>query len=151
MIPCGAEKLDHAAPARDLYVGTMFRHTLAAVAANASHDEQDGYATRILILSARYGLVELDTVIAPYQQRMADPGSITADELTAQALALGIDWGADVYAFLPSTYMTRLDAGLRPLDVYAADVYEATGGIGMQRRVNRIAALPLPALSPVTR
>jgi hypothetical protein len=144
VIACGAAKLDHPAAARDLYVGTLFRHTLTCVEANAAYDEREGLVTRVLVLSARYGLVELDRVIAPYEQRMGDPGSIGAEELTAQALALGIDWGAAVYAFLPGAYLRRLDEALRPLDVYAADVYEATGGIGDHRHVNRIVAQPLP-------
>lgn len=30
VVPCGAGKLDHAAPAAELYTGSMFLHTLQA-------------------------------------------------------------------------------------------------------------------------
>jgi hypothetical protein len=132
VIPCGAGKLDHAAPARDLYTGQMFRHTLAAAQAEA-----DAISGRVLILSARYGLVELDAILEPYNTKMGDADSVATETLTAQALALGIDWGAEVYGMLPGAYYRKLDAALRPLDVYLQDVYEATAGIGEQRGVNR--------------
>lgn len=146
VIPCSAAKLDHAAPARDLYTGTMFRHTLANVERMAAVDNAEGLGpARVLILSARYGLIDLDTVIEPYEQRMDQPGSITADDLADQALTLGIDWGAQVYGVLPRVYLARLDSALRQLDVYVQDVYEGCSGIGEQRRVNSIVGRPAVA------
>lgn len=133
VIPCGGAKLDQPAPARDLYTGAMFQHTLTAAQAEATVT-----GGRILILSAKHGLVTLDTVLAPYDQKMGQPGSVTPVEVAAQALAFGIDWGAEVYAFLPAAYYGVLDEGLKLLDVYVQDVYEATCGIGEQRKVNRI-------------
>lgn len=133
VIPCGAHKLDHPAAARDLYTGPMFRHTLTAAQANAEHDTQ----ARILILSAKHGLITLDTVLAPYDLRMDQPGSITAETLAEQALALGIDFGSEVYAFLPAAYLARLDEALRTHDVYVQNVYEVAAGIGYQRGVNK--------------
>jgi hypothetical protein len=146
VIPCGGQKLDRPAKARDLYTGSMFVHTLAAVEAEVA---QLGEPARVLILSAKHGLVELDTVLAPYEQRMDKPGSITAAEVTAQAQALGIDWDGDeapgsVYALLPRPYFARLDAALRALDVYAANTYDdCTRGIGEQKRVNVNVARPI--------
>ncbi|MFI7608492.1 DUF6884 domain-containing protein [Micromonospora sp. NPDC049366] len=137
VIPCGGEKLDHAAPARDLYRGSMFRHTLENTERCARMDiEQLGKPARVLILSGKYGLVELDQVIEPYDLRMGARGSVTAATLAEQAAALGIDWGAEVYALLPRPYLARLDEGLRTLDVFVQDVYEGCGGNGDQRRVN---------------
>lgn len=136
VIPCGGAKLAHAAPAAELYVGSMFRHALVNVERRASMDEDEGRGpARVLILSALHGLVELDTVLAPYDLRMGDPGSVTAETLAAQALALGIDWGSQVYAFLLREYLARLDEALRTHDVYVQDVYEACRGNGDQRRV----------------
>lgn len=132
VIPCGGAKLDTPAPAAELYTGSMFRHTLTAAQAAPA----DGEQARILILSAKHGLVTLDTVLAPYDQRMDQPGSITAAEIAGQALALGIDWGSEVYALLPSAYYSRLDEALRTLDVWLQPVYEAAPGIGYQRGVN---------------
>lgn len=148
VIPCGAGKLDHPAPARDLYTGSMFRHTLHSALTCASMDDQPA---RVLILSARYGLLELDEVIAPYDLRMDQPGSITPAQLTDQAAALGIDWGSAVYALLPRPYLARLDTALRTLDVYVQDVYEAAGGIGDQKHINAVIAIPLPDPKPRTR
>lgn len=135
IIPCGADKLDHAAPARDLYCGSMFRSSLAAVQAEAADTE-----ATILILSALHGLITLDTVLEPYNVKMGDAGSVTAQTVAAQAAALGMDWESrpDVYAFLPNRYFAVLDEALRSDDVYASQVYEACGGIGEQRGVNRI-------------
>lgn len=133
IIPCGAGKLDSPAPARDLYTGQMFRHTLAAAQAEA-----DTIGGRVLILSAKHGLIDLDTVVSPYEQKMGQAGSVTPGTIAAQALALGIDWGAQVYTFLPAAYYEPLDQALKTLDVYAQDVYEATCGIGDQRHVNAV-------------
>lgn len=52
IVPCGGEKTDHAAPARDLYTGQMFRHTLAAAQAQLAYT-----GGRVLILSDRKSVV----------------------------------------------------------------------------------------------
>lgn len=146
VIPCGGDKLDHAAPARDLYVGRQFRHALVNVERLASMDEDEGRGpARVLVLSGLHGLIELDTELEPYDQRIDQPGAVTAEKLAEQALAFGIDWGADVYAFLPRAYLARLDAALRTLDVYVQDVYEACRGNGEQRRVLSIVGRPTAA------
>lgn len=132
VIPCGAEKLDATAPARDLYVGSMFRMALAAAEAEIA-----GTNGRILILSALHGLLELDTIVAPYDCKMGDERSIEADELAAQIEDEGLLTEADdVYALLPKAYMATLDAAMRMLDMRPpAEVYEGCGGIGEQRGV----------------
>lgn len=151
VIPCGRAKLDGPAPARELYTGSMFRHALNNVERLAALDVAEGRGpARVLVLSALHGLVELDKVLAPYDLRMDQPGSTAAERLAEQAAALGIDWGSQVYAFLPRPYLARLDEALRTLDVYVQDVYEACGGIGDQRRVLSIVgtdhtAVELPA------
>jgi hypothetical protein len=137
VIPCGGAKASEATRARDLYVGSMFQHTLRCAESNAAKDKTKlGRDARILILSAKHGLIELDAIVAPYDQRMNEPGSISAEQLAEQAQALGLDWDSDVYTLLPAAYRDRLDAALRSFDCYPQDVYEATAGIGEQRRVN---------------
>jgi len=128
VIPCGGAKGESPAAARDLYTGQMFRHALRA----AEFEAADCGGT-VLVLSALYGLIPLDAEIAPYDVRMGDAGSVSPVFVAAQAAALGIEWRADVFAFLPRAYFAVLDAALRALDVYAADVYEAAPGIGYQR------------------
>src|SRR5512139_2488723 len=94
VIPCSGQKLDHAAPAAELYVGQMFRHTFERATECARLDEAAGLGpARVLILSARYGLITPDTVIEPYELKMGAPGSVTPETLAVQAVDLGIDWG----------------------------------------------------------
>lgn len=128
VIPCGAEKRSHAAPARELYTGSMFKHTLAAAL------DQDAC---VLVLSAKHGLVELDTVLEPYDVHMGQAGVVCEAKLVEQAHALGIDWTCDVYAMLPRAYLRKLDAALRTVDVYVLQVYETARGIGEQRGINK--------------
>lgn len=138
VIPCSGAKRLAASPAADLYTGAMFANTLAAAIASATADAADGNAARVLILSAEYGLITLDRVVAPYERKMGDGGSVSVETITAQAEALGIDWDTgDVFALLPWAYFVRLDAALRPLDVYVHNVYEVNAGIGDQRGINR--------------
>lgn len=148
IVPCGAQKTATAAPARDLYVGAMFRHTLASALEQAAAEEEPG---RVLILSAKHGLVELDTVLQPYEQTIGAAGAISAEALAKQAQALGIDWDSRVHCMLPAAYFARLDDALRSLDCYASNVYEVAGGIGEQRGINRLsresAAAPAPVIT----
>ena len=61
VIGCGSLKGTEPMPAKDLYQGNVF--TIARAAA-----ERDGRPW--LIISARYGLLDPDTVIEPYDQRV---------------------------------------------------------------------------------
>jgi hypothetical protein len=67
LISCVSKKLPYKAPARSLYISPLFKKNL-------------GYAQRlnpdaIFILSAKYGLVELDQVIEPYDLTLNNIGS----------------------------------------------------------------------------
>lgn len=96
VVACGASKLAHPAPARDLYTGGYFRAALAA----AEHQA----AGRVLILSARYGLIDPAEVIAPYDQRIDAPGAITVEELAHQAAALDVRQARNVRVFTGAAY-----------------------------------------------
>lgn len=138
VVPCSGKKLDRPAPARQMYRGSMFRHTYDNIVERIRKDDEAGFGPqRVLILSALYGLVDPDQVIEPYEMRMGRPGSVSPETLTAQALAAGIDWGSEVYALLPRAYLAQLDKALREIYVYVQDVYEGCTGIGPQRHVNR--------------
>lgn len=109
VIQCGATKLDHAAPARELYTSGAFRKFLRAAEAEAAFTTREGLGeTKVLIMSARYGLVELDAVLEPYNLTIDDPGAVTVAELTAQFASLGIEYGDEVYAMLPKRYYAKL-------------------------------------------
>ena len=59
LISCVKSKLSHPAKARDLYISDLFRSSLAYA--------QSLKPDKIFILSAKYGLLELDEQIKPYE------------------------------------------------------------------------------------
>jgi len=130
IVPCGANKQSTPVAARNLYTSNHFQQTLAKVEAEAAESDAE-----VFILSAGYGLLRLDDVVAPYDTKMGDSASVSAEVIAEQALDLGIDYGSDVYAFLPSAYLKVLTAGLDALDVFPQDVYEGASGIGVHRRI----------------
>jgi len=79
LVSCTATKLPRAAPARDLYRGTWF--TLARAWAET-------FADRWYILSAQYGLVEPDRVIAPYDAALTRQ---SREERTTWAVRVAAD------------------------------------------------------------
>ena len=62
LVGCGKEKLQRPAKAKELYTGPLFRKARA-------YAEKHGDLWRIL--SAKYGLVDPETVIAPYDATVA--------------------------------------------------------------------------------
>jgi hypothetical protein len=68
LVSCSGPKLSHAAPARDLYTSELFRKASAF---------GERYCNGWAVLSAKYGLVLPDEVIAPYDVQL---GQLTADE-----------------------------------------------------------------------
>ncbi len=62
LLSCGKSKLNHASPASALYVGDLFKKSLAY----AESLRPDA----IFILSAKHGLLELDQVIEPYEMTL---------------------------------------------------------------------------------
>lgn len=144
VIACGAAKATQPTRAADLYVSPTFRNTLAKVTAEAALDDH----ADVLILSARHGLLHLDQVVAPYDQRIDQPGRITAAQLAAQIADLdGNTAGATLYGFLPRAYLRLLAEAVELVcdeaddDVVTVqDVYEAAPGIGHQRGVLAILA-----------
>lgn len=136
LIPCGGEKLDHAAPAADLYTSSSFRLALAA-----AHDIDDDVT--VYVLSAKHGLVTLDTTLEPYDVKMGDTDAVTADVLAEQIEYLGLDT-ADVYGLLPSRYFTVADAAFRTAGSYISDIYEVNAGIGDQRHICKTITNPNP-------
>lgn len=136
IIPCSRAKAGEPVPARDLYTGAMFRHTLGAALAAAGWCDACGIPARVLILSARQGLIGLDQVTGPYDTKMGGPGSVTPAAIARQARRLGVTPGDVVCAFLPRLYLARLDEALRGAGVTVRDMYEGARGIGEQRHVN---------------
>lgn len=156
IIPCAATKTTHPAPAAHLYTSPHFRHTLATVTAEAA--ATDG-PTRVLILSARHGLIDPTTTLDPYNTTIGDPDAITPHTLATQLAELLTGHGpTQVHAFLPAAYHGLLTAAadLIPDDsprwATVHDLYEAAPGIGHHRRVlSTLAALEtttMPTTNP---
>lgn len=103
VIPCSGPKLAHAAPAGELYTGSLHTHARRTADALAAH------GGTILVLSALHGLLPLDQVVEPYDHTWKDAGSITVEELRAQADELGLT-GADVVLLTPGQYTQRAAA-----------------------------------------
>jgi len=62
LISCVSKKLDHKAPARDLYISPFFKYNLKY--ANKLNPD------KIFILSAKYGLLDLNKEIEPYNKTL---------------------------------------------------------------------------------
>lgn len=137
VVPCSRQHVEHAAPARDFYESHQFRYTLAAAERMAAAD-----GGRVLIMSAKYGLVEPTEVLAPYDVTVNDSAAIDQFRLAVTAITHGLDYDSDVYTFLPRSYRELLAEALQMLEIYTSDVYESSpggrqGGIGFQRGVVR--------------
>ena len=126
VIPCCGRKLEVAAEAQRLYCSPNFRTQLFAAGR---------VADRVLILSALHGMVELKTVLKPYDLRMDQRGSITVEALAAQLVERDLMHEGD-QALLPRAYFERLATACalagRPAPF---NHFEGTRGIGDQRSV----------------
>lgn len=127
IVPCGGKKLDRPASAGELYTGSYHRATRRAAAALGPR--------RVLILSALHGLVELHRTIEPYDLRMGQAGSVTAEILRGQAEQLGEAGAGDVVVLAGRAY-ARPVLAVWP---HAQDVLAGTAGIGDQ--LGRLKAL----------
>lgn len=67
LIACGKDKKNIASEAKDLYQGSYFKKTLEYAYILSKKHKADIY-----ILSAKYGLLELDTIISPYNFTLND-------------------------------------------------------------------------------
>lgn len=128
VIACGAAKVAHPAPAAALYTSAHFSLMLRAARRMAT--AQGG---RVLVLSALHGLVELDTVLDPYDVKMGAAGCVTAEVLAGQLVAIG---PSAITTLLPHAYAATLDhaaelAGVGEL----IDLFADAPGIGYQRGV----------------
>ena len=126
IVACGQSKTDYPAPARELYTSSTFRLNLAAA---------EAIAGRVLVLSARHGLVELDQVLDPYDTTWGDDGETDVLTLALQLHPLcDPDRSAqDIYLLGPRVYADHLDMAARLLGTTVTWVNEADAGIGYQR------------------
>ena len=127
LISCGARKAAAPAAAWALYTGPYFQACLKTALAMAPR-------SRVLILSARHGLLGLDDgPIAPYEQLPGRPGAVTAATLRAQAAGRGIA-GHPVTALCGSTYAELARQAW-------ADVAAPLAGLSIGRQYQELARL----------
>ncbi|PZU04735.1 MAG: hypothetical protein DI630_00455 [Gordonia sp. (in: high G+C Gram-positive bacteria)] len=137
IVPCGARKLDHPAAAKDLYISSYQQLALRAAHALTA-------SANIRILSGRHGLLDLDTVIEPYNQRLGDPGSVTASYVADQARATGLIEASEVVALAGKQYAAVVTATWP----HARTPLAGSRGIGdQQHRLSAIATLGPAALT----
>ena len=132
VVPCSGAKLEQPAPARDLYRGTLTTMGLAACSVvEGSAEHGTGHAgVRTMILSALHGLLDLDTVVAPYDVRMGASESISTAELANQLRATG---ATRLVALTPNAYTNALRAACELAGVQLVAALEGCRGIGDQR------------------
>jgi hypothetical protein len=126
IIACSASKADRPLPARELYTGELFKRSLAVAESRCG---------RVVVLSARHGVLDLDAVIAPYDFRLP-----TKKEPLAR-------WAASVNASLPAATKVLCLAprsywgGLEGLRANLAEVWDTPLkglGIGEQKRALKL-------------
>ena len=124
IIPCGASKLSHPAPASELYTGSMFADALRT-ARTMTADEN------IRILSAKHGLVRLDHVIEPYEMKMSHKDSVTGFRLVMQLV--GLKFEGTIHALLPKQYLSKMTSAANAVNASVVNHYEGCAGIGYQK------------------
>jgi cytoplasmic iron level regulating protein YaaA (DUF328/UPF0246 family) len=78
LISCVSKKLDHKARAKDIYISTLFRY--------ASKYAQSMRPDKIFILSAKYGLLNPEQQIEPYNQTLNNMTAAQVKEWSAKVL-----------------------------------------------------------------
>jgi hypothetical protein len=126
IIPCGGAKQKSPANARDLYIGSMYRDQLATALTMTTPEN-------IRILSAKHGLIALDTIVEPYDLKMGQKGSVTSDTLAGQlAEMLPKNETYIIDALLPKKYAAALEDATGD---WIVNHFDGCAGIGYQKQV----------------
>jgi len=86
VVACGKEKINHSTRARQMYTGGYFKACL-----NYALSQNDDSVDSVYILSAKYGLVELDDVIQPYNLIMGESGCVDKEFVRRQVIEKGLE------------------------------------------------------------
>lgn len=104
LIGCGKEKREGSHAARELYTGQLFRSSLA-------HAEEQGFDS-IFVLSAKHGLLELDTPVDSYDLAL---DTLSPEERAEWAHQVAMQLHArfeprplELHVFAGSTYLEPL-------------------------------------------
>ncbi|MGC4886649.1 DUF6884 domain-containing protein [Micromonospora sp. DT227] len=148
IVGCGGKKSDRRLlDAHGMYVGSYHRAARRAADALVARDPGrfgvgSGRDCYQIILSGKYGLLDLFDVIERYDLLMGEPGSVTAETVRYQAEQLGLLDAEEVIVLAGRKYADVVSAvwphALRPLD--------GTAGIGPQ--LQRLAAITATGTIP---
>jgi hypothetical protein len=127
VIPCGSRKLGFPARSAEMYVGSY--HRACRKAADALRPD------RLLILSARHGLLDLDDIIEPYDTPHGASDSVTAQVLLEQATLRGIVSLDSVVALGGARHVSLVRS------VWPHARTPLTGARGMGEQMARLAAM----------
>jgi hypothetical protein len=125
LVGCGAAKLAKRSKAKDLYVGSLFR-------AARRHAERLGCEWRVL--SARYGLVNPERRIAPYNERLVHNALARIQWATAATTGLACEVGTNIEVTIlaGSDYADPIRA---QLEARGIKVHTPLAGLTMGRRL----------------
>jgi hypothetical protein len=135
LVSCVKSKLDHPAPARDLYTSALFR---------ALRGYAETHADAWFILSAEHGLVDPNEVLAPYERTLSRMGKPQRQEWASRVkaeLASRVPAGAEVIILAGQRYRE----GLIPfLCARGHDVAVPLEGLPLGRQLQRLKELRSP-------
>ena len=124
IIPCGGAKLEKPASARNLYIGSMFRDQLNTALTMTTPEN-------IRILSAKHGLIALDTIVEPYDLKMGQKTSVTSETLAHQLdEMLPKNETYIIDALLPKKYAAALEDATTD---WITNHFDGCAGIGYQK------------------
>jgi hypothetical protein len=135
LVSCVKSKLDHPAPARDLYTSALFR---------ALRGYAETHADAWFILSAEHGLVDPHEVLAPYERTLNRMGKSQRQEWATRVkaeLASRVPAGAEVIILAGQRYREDLIPFLRDRGHSVAIPLE---GLPLGRQLQRLKELRSP-------
>lgn len=152
ILGCGAVKRAEASPAIDMYVSGYFRAAAGWALSVTGPD-------RVLIFSAKHGLIDSRTVIEPYDVSFRGPTSahaVTQEVLASQAEAfrpLGLDGQTVTLAGLlyRGRLMRATDGRVQPVNPFLEELRAAGQplGIGTLKRAMTTSTGRMPPLDGV--
>lgn len=101
VIACGSKKRNHPAPARDMYVGSLFKNARRAA-------ESTGLPW--YIMSAKYGILRPDDIIEPYDMTYGKTTGKQPGEIAQQLASLNV--ALPVWGLVPARYADVLRAAI---------------------------------------
>ncbi len=124
-------------PAWRMYQGPVFRKSLRWCLSVARLPD-------IFILSAKYGLIPSETVIAPYDAKMGEPSQVcTVASVARQITALGLDRCRPLLVNIGRPYRAVLTLPHYDMLIDYMDIPDARYGYQMQWLIRNHGRLPL--------